>query len=283
MDVRAVPEAFHGEAVAFAWRLCGQNRSRSYPLFPSRQALADEFKRVGAQPGGFQVGCYDRGRLKGVVFGFAEAENGYLQTTGFYVADGGDEAAEALAGWLCEAFGGYTANVGLPAENRTAAAALRGRGFGLLDDALELRLQAADFRKAATAGFAVRRIDEQTLPRYLDFHQAHFGDCYWNARRLRERFADWRVYALETGGAIAGGLFMRMYARDAAEIYGLYADARDAAAAVLSQAVGSLFADDGAVTSVLFMAEPGDADALSAALSLGFRQKNRYRCYAKAL
>ena len=242
MDVRAVPDALHKKAIAFAWQRCGQIPSSSYPLFPSKQALMREYQRNGSLPGGFQIACFEQGSLRGVMFGFAEAETRYLQTTGFYVAEGDDSAAAALAAWLFASYKGYTLNVGLPAENRTVAAALCENGCRLLDDALDLRLRSAGFLNATPGGFAIRRIDEKSLPRYLDFHQAHFGDCYWNAQRLRERFADWQVYALEADQRFTGGLFLRIYAKDAAEIYGLHAETESAAAALLSEAIRTLFA-----------------------------------------
>lgn len=281
MPVRAITNDLDYEAVSFCWRLCQSNSSRSYPLFQSRSSLAREYARTEAHPGAFKAGCYQKGVLKGAVFGFAEHDEHYLQTTGFYTTD--IDLAALLADWLSTRFKGYTANIGLSAENRAVSDALRLRNYQLQDDALDLRLYAADFRAAAPSEYAVDPVTADALPRYLKFHQTHFGDCYWNAQRLRERFRDWYLYALETNGAITGGLFMRKYADDAVEVYGLHAETESAATALLSRAIADLLKGDAALSSVLFMADTADSSMIAAALSLGFRQENHYRCYAKTL
>ena len=284
MDVRAVPDSLHKKAIAFAWQQCGQIPSSSYPLFPSKQALMREYQRNGSLPGGFQIACFEQGSLRGVMFGFAEAETRYLQTTGFYVAEGDDSAAAALAAWLFASYKGYTLNVGLPAENRTVAAALCENGCRLLDDALDLRLRSADFRNATPGGFAIRRIDDKTLPRYLDFHQAHFSDCYC------ERPA--------AGRALCGLAGLRAGGRSAFHRRAVSADLRQrrggkstACTPKRSLPRPPFYQKPSVACSleargcqaVLFMADPSETHTVAAALSVGFRQENHYHCYAATL
>lgn len=125
MTVRVPTDAMRGEILAFCWRLCQNNASRSYPLFHTRAALQKEYARTAVHPGAFKAACYQQGTFQGVVFGFAEEGSRYLQTTGFYVIEGRRGMAERLAVWLAERFAGFTANIGLPAENVTVADALR--------------------------------------------------------------------------------------------------------------------------------------------------------------
>jgi hypothetical protein len=283
MHAEIIPKAFADAVIAFSWKLCQSNKTRSYPLFPDQTALEAEYRKSAAHPGGLKACCYHKGVLRGVLFGFAEDDNQYIQTTGFYVAENDFDAADALSAWLAENSSGYTVNIGLPADNVTIAAVLQARGYQLLDDALDLRLKSREFREAKPNAFTIRRIGKATLPRYLEFHQQHFSDCYWNAQRLREHFADWSVYALETDSGYTGGLFLREYAADAAEIYGLHTETEPAAIVLLSRAIGDLFTRRAQITSVLFMADTTDKHAIAAALPLGFSKENHYRCYVKTL
>ena len=212
--------------------------------------------------------------------GLRKRRTAYLQTTGFYVPEDSGEAARALAAHIARLYPDYTANIGLPAENVTVAAALEAQGYAMLDDCLDLRLDAARFQPADYGGGPVFRIAESTLPSYLAFHRLHFDDGYWTAERLRACFADWMVYALGPEARLTGGLFLR---RASAEIFGLYTDDDADTLPLLAYAVGDLLAQGDPPGPVILMADAAETASVDAALSLGFRQASHYRSYTKRL
>ena len=283
MDICAISNKRTTDTLTLAWDLCQKHTASSYPLYATRQTLADAYHKTINAPGGFHLGCFQAGSLRAVLFGLAQAEERYLQTTGFYLPEGCGDIAEAFLDYLSTAYQGYTAHVGLPAENTTVSQVLKTHGYTLLDDAFDLRLEITGFRECATTGLQVVPVTEALLPRYLDFHERHFEDCYWNARRLGEHAANWHLYGLEEGGMFTGGLFARKYAIDAAEVYDLYAQSAPGYAALISCAIQDLAANHAPLQSVLFMAETTDPTALSTALSLGFQKHGHYRSYSKTL
>ena len=283
MNICAISSNRIEDALALAWALCQRPQTASYPLYATRKALSGAYQKAVSLPDGFHIGCFQAGNLRAVLFGFAQAEDRYLQTTGLYLPEGCGDIAEAFLAYLGTAYPGYTAHIGLPAENTTVSQVLNAHSYTLLDDALDLRLETTDFRECPTADLRVIPVNAALLPRYLAFHERHFGDCYWNAQRLGEHTADWHLYGLENGGTFIGGLFARKYTISAAEVYGVYAQNESETAALLYCAISDLSANHPPLDSVLFMADTVDPPAIHAALSLGFQRHGHYRCYSNPL
>lgn len=270
-------------AAAFAARLFTAPENRSYPLLLTEAEIAPELLARAGDENACLLGCYDE-KLAGLMSLFAVPENQYLQTT--LLTTGSAAAYEAFLAHMEANYPGLEANVGVAAENVMAARALIDAGFTLAEASADMRLDRADFVRAAAAQIAVERVDAASFDEYARFHDAHFRDVYWSAARLRKKVKNWRIYALKRDGTLVGGLFMTArFNKNTAEIYGMAVEEGGAelAAALLSQALCAAFEEDAALDAVIFFVDENEPENLRAAASCGFIRRGGYRLYTKRL
>lgn len=270
-------------AAAFAARLFTAPENRSYPLLLTEEEIASELLARAGDENACLLGYYDE-KLAGLMSLFTVPENQYLQTTLFTA--GSAAAYETFLAYIQKNYPGLEANVGVATENVVAARALIDAGFTLAEASADMRLDRADFVRAAAAEIAVERVHAASFDEYALFHDAHFRDIYWSAARLRKKAKNWRIFSLKRDGALVGGLFMTArFNKNTAEIYGMAAEEGDAelATALLSQTLCAAFEEDAALDAVIFFVDENELDNLRAALSCGFIRRGGYRLHTKRL
>ena len=136
------------------------------------------------------------------------------------------------------------------------------------------------------AEFRLRRIGTREFDSYAAFHDAHFGETYWNAARLRQEADAWYIFAYAPDGTIQGSSFMHVQT-DTAEIFGFAFEtaehAKRAALPLLSHALQTALSENPAIESVVFFADENGAAILHAASACGFTVHSRYRLYESVL
>lgn len=284
--LRSLTETDLSEAVRFSECLLGKPESQSYPLFQSPAEIEAELRLRLCDANGGLIGCYARAQLCGVLCYFSIPAEQYLQTTAFLAAEGAEEVYSRFIAHLRRQHPGFTALIGLSDKNISAASALADAGFLLTEASADLRLTRAAFRPAALPFSALRRIGKKEFDSYAAFHDAHFGETYWNAARLRQEADAWYIFAYAPDGGIQGSIFMNVQ-NATAEIFGFAFEtaehAKRAALPLLSHALQTVLSENPAIESVVFFADENDAAILHAASACGFTAHSRYRLYESVL
>ena len=222
---------------------------------------------------------YEReGRAVGWIHYYYLAEDKYLDTCSFCIAEGIADAIAEFTAFARERFPGSALYLGFPGENTQAEEALEAGGFVCIE---------RDFNDVFELDrYEPRRPDPDVAPvtreNYDLFRALHAQDegMYWNSDRLLADMDEWRLLLYMPGGVPAGALQAR---RDSemGEIFALFfADGCDERTyrALVTAALNGAKAD-GAGAMVFF----NDAETQANALALGFRCVGEYMCYRLAL
>ena len=230
----------------------------------------------------FVLGCFDAAdALCGLLAAFRDGD--YLQTTAFNAV-----CAECYADfteYLRLNYAHAEINVGVSAENKDACDALGHAGFALIEASHDMRLERSAFPShSLNRSPGILRVRSGDLAEYARFHDAHFPDVYWNARRLGERLDDWLIFAAKERGAVRAGMYLTVYGENGenAEIYGLAAEPSHEwlLDELLARGLDDLFAEKLGVRKVVFMIDEADGARLAPAERLGFTRRGMSRLYS---
>lgn len=270
-------------ASKFAWALCGDPKTRSYPLYSTESRLLREFERCAWQDGCGLLGYLEEGCLAGVLSYFTIPKDHYLQTTGLYTDSA--HPVTVLNALLEEMERGREAlekYIGVTEQNTLAAEVLAARGYRITDASREYRVPIRDFHPAGDSAAAVR-VSKENWRRYAEFHDARFPDIYWSSARLLEELDNWVILTLIRNGEIMAGLFAKACGkagnRELAEIFGFSAP-DDAAASDLLAGLARELAGDSAVEEVAYF-YGGEAWGQTVLTDAGFTLRSTYRCWKK--
>ena len=259
----------HEKAVGFSLGCCDDLATRSYPMFENADAMAKEFSWSVENENGVLYGAYENGELAGVLCAFRAPCSRYVQTTGVYVRD--DSAANALISRFVSDFPGDRLAVGIPAENETVARVVEKFGFTLAEDSFDFRLC-----KPQKFPITAHLLQKEEQDAYLAFHEKHFEELYWNARKLRWGIDNWDIFTL--GDEIRGSVFAKRE-KNSVEIFGLYAETPDDAYSLLSSLVSRVYTKYPTLSEIVFMAD--DENAVSACQKCGFDYHGHYNLWEK--
>lgn len=282
--IRKLQKSEVAAASKFAWALCGDPGTRSYPLYPTESQLLREFEKCAWQAGCGLLGYFEEGRLTGVLSYFTIPKDCYLQTTGLYT--GSAHPAAVLNALLEEMERGREAfekYVGVTEQNTPAAEVLTARGYSITDAGREYRVPIRDFHPAGDSAAAVR-VSKENWRRYAEFHDARFRNIYWSSARLLEDFNNWVILTLIRDGEIIAGLFAKVCGksgnRELAEIFGFSAP-DDVAASLLLAGLARELAGDSAVEEVAYFDDDSDLWGQTVLTDAGFTLRSSYRCWKK--
>ena len=293
-------------AVEFSWKLCGDMKQRSYPLYRSRPQMLQEYRWSVEHENGELVGWFEKEELRGILCYYWLPEDSYVQTTGFYIASAGESGepyrkiADAFLSYLEHKFPDYEINIGIPAENRRAAETLAAHGFTVAEASHDMRLAKEDFRKLS-ALHEIIRIDETNFDQYAEFHDSHFQNIYWNVARLCSQIKEWDIFAIRDGQNIGSCIFSQTSggsggdSSDASdsggndsrnssaygEIFGMYAADAQSAHSLLSATLANMFAKAPSIQEVIYFIEDYQQIARQTALASGFRIMSHYQLWVK--
>lgn len=282
--IRRLQESEAAAAAKFAWALCGDPKTRSYPLYPTESQLLREFEKCTRQNDCGLLGCFEENFLTGVLSYFAISKDCYLQTTGLYA---GSAHPAAVLNALLEAMerGRETLEkfVGVTEQNTLAAEVLIVRGYQIADASREYRTPVRNFHPAGNSA-AVVTVSKENWQPYAEFHDAQFPEIYWSSTRLLEDLDNWVILALPCGDSVEAGLFAKVCGkcgnRELAEIFGFSAP-DDAAALPLLAGLARELADDSAVEEVAYFYDGGEAWGAKMLTDAGFTLRSSYRCWKK--
>lgn len=269
------------QAATFAWKLFTLVENRSYPLYQTEEALFREFSRRSRETDSELLACTRCDQLEGIMSCFCIPKDRYVQTTAICSAPGCDEVIDSFLDYLEDTYPRCTSYVGIEKRNLKLKMALESHGYSLIEDSADMRMSIADFQ-GETQRSSIVHIDRTLLPDYLQYHEKHFSDGYWNAERIAEDFDRWDIFAAYENEKIIGGLYLNCNEKLAlAEIFGLASVNQEVTSDLLNRAVSYIQASRPSMKTVMFMIE--DDTAYEAALKAGFKVESLYCCWRKAL
>ena len=208
---------------------------------------------------------YEReGKTAGWIHYYYLAEDKYLDTCSFCIAEGMGDAIAEFTAFARERFAGSELYMKFPGENTQAEEALEAE-----EGEYEPRQPDPD----------VVPVTRENFDLFRALHAPH-EEMYWNSDRLLADMDEWRLLLYMPGGVPAGALQARKDS-EMGEIFGLFFPGEyDAGAyrALVTVALNGAKAD-GAGSMVFFNDDETQADALA----LGFRCVGPYMCYRLAL
>lgn len=282
--IKTLGKADLQSAFLFCQHLCSSMATRAYPLFEGenlQQEIALRLSDSGKSKG-FALAAYQDKIMRGLVFGFAQPEDNYLQTTGFYVVEGAINVAEKLLEKLQASFPGLEAMIGIPAENATLGAALLAQHYQKTEDSRRLEFPLSTACLETMQSDAVHQVSLSELPRYALVHDHFFPDIYWNADRSVADVDRFMIHIFEEEGQITGAVFIKN-GHNQAEVYGLKARLQQHISPLLTTAINALQQRFPDCTSLLFLEDAIKADVLETAMGLGFVDKGGYQLWERTL
>ena len=163
------------------------------------------------------------GQVQGFIQYYLIPEDRYLQLSLFNINTATDVALSEFLEYIGGRYGGYDVYFGLPAENRSAAEFLAGRGFECIENDYN-NTAFLDEIVPVSDETGLTRICKENYPIFETLHNQIEGDMYWNSERMLADLDDWVVFVKERDGRPAGAVYYRT-ARDGwFEIFGIDID-----------------------------------------------------------
>lgn len=251
-----------------------ERENRSYPLLLTKAKILQELRALEENR---QAGSFSEetgGETEGFCGYIFDEEERYLQTVLFVSFRREPGFVRRALGHLKENFPDYELLVGIEAENSLLKEALQQQSFVLGDDSYALSLEPSASGSPLPPG--LKRLDEAGWRALEGLHEAHFGDCYWNHKRISSCFDEWFIAAAEEQGRTAAYAFTKL-SRDgsAAEIFGVWG--RDPAwrLRLISGTAGAIKEQ-----KLLFYFTEDEAEA-KACEALGFEIKGHYQAWER--
>lgn len=281
LNVEKIKTECIDEVVNFSWGCCQDKYTGSYPIYTDSKEIEKEYMfRITHKEGAVLV-CRSDKELLGVMCLFTQSSDKILQTTAFYVKANNTEVSRFFLNYIERNYPNYTIYIGITSENETVAKALSEYGYKVVDDCLDLRLNMNSIYEYTICN-NIFRVDEEMLPRYLEYHSEHFNDGYWNEVRLQSDFANWDIYISFDEDTITGGMFATSYPDGNLEIFGLEAIDEICYRRLLEFAITNLKIRHMNASELVFLAPVDNKVLIMAARQVGFSITNTYQCWEKS-
>ena len=215
------------------------------------------------------------GAVEGWIQFFYMEEDQYLQTNGFLINSGTEQALAEFLEYASAHFAGYTLYLGFPRRNADAISFLENTGWRLIQESYhDVFVFDGSALRPETDG--VVRVGEQNFAEFREIYRVD-AETYWNADRIFAALDEWLIYLLYREDAAVGFICARN-----GEICSLgYRDERfdrDAYKALVSVILSDLKA-----AGHHYMIFFNDEESQPTALELGFTCVSEYVLYIKSV
>ncbi len=269
-------------ATDFAWELCKNPETNSYPLRESKAALEARFLKSKQYADDRFLGCFTDGLLTGVIYIFAEKAEKYLQTSGIYISEGYEELMDELISFLKKDYSGFDIMFGYPKENTTALEYFDSHNYERIEASTDMRLQCEDF-VCGTLVMEVEKLTIEDFDSYASFHDTFSGDMYWNSTRIKACFEEWSIYIYKQCGKIEGSVFAHLATTDMLDIFGSFVShdfiGKGIEKPLLSSLLFNELKNNSDLRKVVYFIDDNEENELSAAKEVGFKYFSSYCCY----
>jgi hypothetical protein len=281
--LKEVAKGEMGECIDFAWQLCGDKKTNSFPLRHTKAELRNYFESIEKYPDDRLLAVHYANKLCGVAYLLIKPQERYIQTAGIYVSDPFEQIMDELLDYAKQHYSCCELYLGYPKENEKAGEYCTRMGFELIESSIDMRLDREKLVRAREIA-DITRLAREDFQEYAEFHERHFADIYWNSERIKEHFEKWYIYVHRESGKIDGGIFLNEQSAKVCEIFGV-ADETNSKRLVYDLIVAALkdiFSMTSYQTAVYFVNESSQAEQL-AAEKAGFVYHSSYRCYKAQL
>lgn len=272
------------EILDFSWETYCQKENSSYHRYESKEKLKEAFERTIEHLEDKLLACFENQKLVGVLKLMVERNNKYLQSSGIYVQDNHKMIYSLFINYLTEHYSGYEIYFGYPNENKMAIHIMEELKADCVDSCMNMQVTKREFVFYPTT-YNINEITIDSFEQYASFHDKFNSDIYWNSSRMKENFKDWKIYVIKQADKIIAGIFIGMWNKFDAEIFGISIEDSDREKGyILSLLSYSVFdVLKCGKNCVTYFIDENSIEDYEAASLLGFKLIDHYKCYKMKL
>lgn len=270
------------ELISFSWSHCSSNKTRSFPLFTSKDEIKEKILSRMDDSNNEILGCYEDNKLIGVLLLDVIPNDYYLQTSAFYIEEANDEVGSVFINYIENNYPNYSCFIGLTKENQILTQLLKNNQFELIDDSLMMEINIKDIEPKITANKTIK-VGYDELDEYLKFHKKHFESAYWNSVRIKEKFNEWDIFEVKEMDTIKGGTFIKNYKNNSSEIFGIWSEDSSVYDVLVNGMLAYYKFNKSKVEKIIIMVEISETALVEVLKENGFKIENTYCCFKKII
>lgn len=271
------------EIINFAWELSQDNLHASYPRINSIKELKEEFEKAINLENRNIIAYYHQDVLYGVCTYFWISDEKYAQTLGFLISGDYDQIADEFISYISKQLPGYELFIGIPSTNKNANEYFMKNNTELIESSIVTALYNLESHGNESHN-QVEKITYSNFEEYAVFHDKYAIPLgmYYNSNNLQKDIDLFRIFAFRENGTIRGSIFTKAF-KDIGEVVGLFIDKeyenKGIENILINETLIQLYTEFGSLKQILFFIDEDCPDELNAALTAGFKIKEKYRCY----
>ena len=160
-------------------------------------------------------------------------------------------------------------------------AAMSAIGARVIDDCIDMRLQAEDYKPCDTSQSTAALLTEADFDEFAALLDAtQDSDFYWTSERTKKKMDIWRIYVCKGNGKIVGYTMLCIGIRGGliGEIFCVEADSAAMRNDLISAAAHGAF--ENGKSTLLYMVDRDDAQEYEAALAAGLKVSGHYKGFS---
>lgn len=284
--LRQINENEIADAIDFAWRLCENAETNSYPVRNDKSKLEECFIDSFKYPNTDLLGFYMDGQLFGVIYYFIKKEDLYIQTAGIYIAEYIEEAMDEFILLLKENYKEFEVYFGYPKENQKALQYFEKHNYELIEDSTDMRLDSKDFIDCEISD-DVELLGTDEFDEYAAFHDTYSEGMYWDSSHIRDTLDKWYIYVFKKKDRIEGSIFIRAESEKMLCVFGVFLTdfykGNGVEQKLLVKALHEILPEKPAIETVVYFIDNIDVDEMNSAKNAGFKYFSGYQCYVVKL
>ena len=268
----------------FAWELCKNISTSSYPIKKTKEDLKQSFLKRLAHRDDQVLMYFKDNQLIGVIELCIETQEKYVRL-GSYIKEDLEKIIDETIENLQEMCPNYTIHFTYPKENVVAIEYLKSKGYPCIEASNDLRLEIKDLKFEDTHRITPERLKKEDFIEYAAFHDKHGGaEMYWNSERVYEVFDRWYIYVYKKGKNIVASSLTCKSGEEAIEIFGLFLDDIEdsdyIAKELLGHTIKNILEIEVQTKQVIYFVEDKEVAQYTAAKKVGFKENGSFRCYS---
>lgn len=271
------------EVFDFIYKYSCNDKAASYPRMKSKEKISRNLERALTLENRMIIANYDD-ELLGVCCFHWDNDN-YAQASIFLVKDSYEYVADEMICFIQNKLPKYNLLIGIPDTNAQARDYFEKKNLECIESSIvmhQLNLECAE----RSSNHNINRITKTNFDLYKDFHNkfAVLYEMYYTSEKLLDVIERFEILTFNNGNKIVASIFANK-GKDLTDIVGLFIEDdyknKDIESLLFDELRANLVDEFGKIGEVLYFAE--DEKDVELASVAGFKIKESYKCYEKAL